>query len=47
MVWCSCLTGDVSTGWTRANGCLFSAASVAVVVACTGGLLSYFCEYGF
>ena len=42
MVWCICLTGDVSTGWTRDTGCLFSAEFATVAVAWTGGLVSFF-----
>ena len=45
LVCCMCLTGDVSTGWTRYSSCLFSTSFGAVVVACTGGL-SFFYEYG-
>ena len=37
LVWCLCLNGDVSTGWTRAAGYLFSENFCFVVVDCSGG----------
>ena len=42
LVWCLCLTENVSTSWNENYGYLFYVAFGAVVVACTGIFLSYF-----